>query len=50
MTDTDAPSLATAVSWQALLSAPTPTLRPSLFNFEWLIDKAERGDWSGLWW
>ncbi|MGR3513565.1 MAG: hypothetical protein ACU0GG_12455 [Paracoccaceae bacterium] len=22
---------------------------PSLFNIEWLIDKAERGEWSGLW-
>ncbi len=23
---------------------------PNLFNIEWLIDKAEHGDWSGLWW
>ena len=23
---------------------------PSLFNFEWLIDAAERGQWSGLRW
>jgi hypothetical protein len=23
---------------------------PSLFNVEWLIDMAERGEWSGLWW
>lgn len=21
-----------------------------LFNIEWLIDRAERGDWSGSWW
>ena len=23
-------------------------LRP--FNIEWLIDKAEQGEWGGLWW
>lgn len=23
---------------------------PHMFNFEWLIDKAERGEWGGLWW
>ncbi|WP_299555358.1 hypothetical protein [uncultured Tateyamaria sp.] len=23
---------------------------PHMFNIEWLIDKAERGEWSGLWW
>ena len=23
---------------------------PSLFDIEWLIEKAERGEWSGLWW
>ena len=21
-----------------------------LFSIEWLIDKAESGDWSGIWW
>ena len=21
-----------------------------LFSIEWLIETAERGDWSGLWW
>ncbi|MFL4469059.1 hypothetical protein ACERZ8_03955 [Tateyamaria armeniaca] len=23
---------------------------PQLFNLEWLIDRAEHGEWSGLWW
>ncbi len=23
---------------------------PQIFNVEWLIDKVERGEWSGLWW
>ncbi len=23
---------------------------PNMFNVEWLIDRAERGAWSGLWW
>ncbi len=23
---------------------------PQLFNIEWLIDKAERSEWGGLWW
>ncbi|MEL6414078.1 MAG: hypothetical protein AAGK79_16375 [Pseudomonadota bacterium] len=23
---------------------------PIFFNVEWLIDKAERGEWSGIWW
>ena len=23
---------------------------PNIFNIEWLIDKAERSEWGGLWW
>lgn len=23
---------------------------PSMFNIEWLVDRAERGAWSGVWW
>ncbi len=23
---------------------------PQAFNIEWLIDKAELGEWGGLWW
>ena len=23
---------------------------PSVLSLEWLIDKAERGEWGGLWW
>ncbi len=23
---------------------------PGFFNLEWLMDKAECGEWGGLWW
>lgn len=23
---------------------------PQAFNIEWMIDRAERGEWGGLWW
>ena len=36
--------------WRAALHVAFDLGLPSLFNVEWLIDKAERGEWSGLWW
>lgn len=40
----------TASDWREAVLAALDLSRPSLFNIEWLIDKAEKGEWSGLWW
>lgn len=36
--------------WHEALAISFDFCLPSLFNIEWLIDRAERGEWSGLWW
>ena len=36
--------------WRETLYVQFELGLPNLFNIEWLIDKAERGEWSGLWW
>lgn len=36
--------------WREALATGFDLGLPSLFNIEWLIDRAERGEWSGLWW
>ena len=38
------------MDWQEALSVAFEFGLPAPFNFEWLIDAAERGEWSGLWW
>ncbi len=40
----------TGTDWREALAIAFDLGSPSLFNVEWLIDKAERGEWSGLWW
>ncbi len=34
---------------EVLLAAASLGL-PQIFNVEWLIDRAERGEWGGVWW
>lgn len=36
--------------WQETLAAAFDYGTMMIFNFDWLIDRAERGDWGGLWW
>lgn len=38
------------MDWQEALTVGFDLGLPSLFNIEWLIDRAESGEWSGLWW
>ena len=38
------------LDWRETLDVLLDLGQPSLFNVEWLIDKAERGEWGGLWW
>ena len=40
----------TGSDWRETLHVGFDLGLPSLFNIEWLIDKAERGEWGGLWW
>ena len=37
-------------NWLETLAVGFDLGLPSLFNIEWLIDRAERGEWGGLWW
>jgi len=36
--------------WSEVLNLAFDLGLPSVFNIEWLIDKAECGEWGGLWW
>ena len=36
--------------WREALHVAFGLGLPGLFNIEWLIDKAERGEWGGVWW
>lgn len=36
-------------NWCETLCVALDFAFPNLFNIEWLIDKAERGDWGGPW-
>ncbi|WP_160314416.1 hypothetical protein [Candidatus Rhodobacter oscarellae] len=36
--------------WQETLAVASDLGLPRIFSLEWLIDKAERQEWSGLWW
>lgn len=36
--------------WREALHLALDLGQPSFFKIEWLIDKAERGEWGGLWW
>ena len=36
--------------WREALATSFDLGLTHLFSIEWLIDKAERGEWSGLWW
>ena len=40
----------TGSPWRETLTVAFDLGLPSVFNIEWLIDKAERGEWGGLWW
>ena len=40
----------TGSDWREALHVAFELGLPSLFNIECLIDKAERGEWGGLWW
>ena len=40
----------TVTDWREALHIAFDLGLPSFFNIEWVIDKAERGEWSGLWW
>ncbi|MEM6759137.1 MAG: hypothetical protein AAF601_06620 [Pseudomonadota bacterium] len=40
----------TQEDWQDVLLAGIGLGLPSVFNLDRLIDQAERGTWSGLWW
>ena len=36
--------------WREMLESAVNLGLPKVFNFEWYIDKAEKGEWGGLWW
>ena len=36
--------------WYEALAVGFDLDLPGLFNLEWLIDRAEHGEWSGPWW
>lgn len=40
----------TGTNWREMLHVVFDLGLPSLFDIEWLIDNAERGEWGGLWW
>ena len=44
----NAQAVDTVMDWRDLVDVALSF--PSLFNVEWLIDKAEVGEWGGLWW
>ena len=35
--------------WRDTLMIGFDLGQPSLLNIEWLVDRAERGEWRGLW-
>jgi len=43
-------SLSPKMDWHEALSIAFEYGLPTPFNFDWLIDAAEREAWSGLWW
>ncbi|MEM8979781.1 MAG: hypothetical protein AAGD04_09875 [Pseudomonadota bacterium] len=38
------------LDWQEALPLSFDHGLTNLFNIEWLVEKVERGEWSGLWW
>lgn len=50
MQQADAQAHDTRLDWHDSLRLTRELGLPSQFNFEWLIDRAERGEWSGRWW
>lgn len=36
--------------WRETLRVAVDLSLPNPFNVEWLIDRAETGEWGGLWW
>ena len=46
----DAQAHSTRLVWRENLHLVVDLGLPTAFNLEWLIDRAERGEWSGLWW
>lgn len=40
----------TGSNWREALAVAFDLGMPSIFNIEWLVDKAERGDWGRQWW
>lgn len=47
---TEAQTYSTGLEWRETLQLAVELSLPAPFNLEWLIDRAERGEWSGLWW
>ena len=43
-------SLSSTMNLQEALFVAFEIGLPAPFNFEWFIDAAEHGEWSGLWW
>lgn len=39
----------TEANWREALAMGLDLALPDLFSIEWLIDRAERGAWSGTW-
>lgn len=46
----NAQARSTGLDWRETLQLAMEMGLPTPFNLEWLIDKAERGEWSGVWW
>ena len=40
----------TKADWREALHVAFGLGLSNLFNVEWLIENAERGEWDGLWW
>lgn len=40
----------TAHDWREVLFSAVDFGLPGPFSAEWLIDKAEKEEWAGLWW
>jgi len=40
----------TGLDWREALFVSFGLGGASILDFEWIIDRAERGEWGGLWW
>ena len=36
--------------WHEALQFALENTVPQVFNIEWMIERAERSDWRGVWW